>query len=81
MADYVHETNHHVLYRVTPVYEGDNLVASGVIMEAASVKMKKFVFMCLSTMCSRGFGLIMQQEKAGRVKLQKAKKRMKKLPM
>ena len=21
VADYVHETNHHVLYRVTPVYE------------------------------------------------------------
>lgn len=38
VADYVHETNHHVLYRVTPVYEEENLVASGVIMEAASVE-------------------------------------------
>lgn len=37
VADYVNETNHHVLYRVTPVFEGDNLVASGVEMEAYSV--------------------------------------------
>lgn len=36
--DYVEETGHHVLYRVTPVYDGDNLVASGVRMEAASVE-------------------------------------------
>ena len=38
VADYVQETDHHVLYRVTPVFEGDNLVASGVQMEAASVE-------------------------------------------
>lgn len=38
VADYVRETGHHVLYRVTPVYEGDNLVADGVVMEAASVE-------------------------------------------
>lgn len=38
LADYIHETNNHVLYRVTPVYEGDNLVASGVQMEAMSVE-------------------------------------------
>lgn len=38
VADYVKETNHHVLYRVTPLFEGDNLVASGVIMEALSVE-------------------------------------------
>ena len=44
VADYVHETNHHVLYRVTPVYEGDNLVASGVIMEAASVEDEEIRF-------------------------------------
>ncbi len=36
--DYVDETNNHVLYRVTPVFEGDNLVASGVQMEAYSVE-------------------------------------------
>ena len=38
IADYVHETNNHVLYRVTPVFEGDNLVANGVLMEALSVE-------------------------------------------
>ena len=38
VADYVHETNHHVLYRVTPVFENSNLVASGVLMEAQSVE-------------------------------------------
>ena len=36
--DYVEETRNHVLYRVTPVYKGDNLVASGVQMEAWSVE-------------------------------------------
>lgn len=36
--DYVEETNNHVMYRVTPVFEGNNLVASGVIMEAFSVE-------------------------------------------
>ena len=36
--DYVEETENHVLYRVTPIYEGDNLVASGVLMEAGSVE-------------------------------------------
>lgn len=38
--DYVDETGNHVLYRVTPVFEGDNLVASGVQMEAESVEDK-----------------------------------------
>lgn len=38
VADYVKETEHHVLYRVTPIFEGDNLVASGVQMEAYSVE-------------------------------------------
>ncbi len=36
--DYVDATDHHVLYRVTPVFEGSNLVASGVLMEAFSVE-------------------------------------------
>lgn len=40
VADYVHETNHHVLYRVTPYFEGDDLVAKGVQMEAYSVEDK-----------------------------------------
>lgn len=38
VADYIKETGNHVLYRVTPVFEGDNLVASGVFMEAESVE-------------------------------------------
>ena len=38
VADYVKETENHVLYRVTPMYEGDNLVATGVQMEAWSVE-------------------------------------------
>ena len=38
VADYVKETGNHVLYRVTPFFEGDNLLASGVLMEAESVE-------------------------------------------
>lgn len=38
VADYVKETNHHVMYRVTPVFDGDNLLASGVQIEAESVE-------------------------------------------
>ena len=38
VADYVKETNNHVLYRVTPIFDGDNLVASGVLIEAKSVE-------------------------------------------
>ena len=40
VADYVKATDHHVLYRVTPVFEEDNLVATGVEMEAYSVEDK-----------------------------------------
>ncbi len=36
VADYIKETNNPVLYRVTPIYEGENLVANGVLMEAKS---------------------------------------------
>ena len=38
VSDYVHATGCHVLYRVTPVFTGDNLVADGVLMEARSVE-------------------------------------------
>ena len=38
VAEYIKSTNNHVLYRVTPVYKGDNLLATGVIMEAKSVE-------------------------------------------
>ncbi|MDO4478581.1 MAG: DNA/RNA non-specific endonuclease [Lachnospiraceae bacterium] len=37
-VQYINETGDHVLYRVTPFFEGDNLVADGVLMEAASVE-------------------------------------------
>lgn len=40
VADYVDETDNHVIYRVTPVFSDDNLVASGVIIEAKSVEDK-----------------------------------------
>lgn len=36
--DYVKETDNHVLYRVTPIFTGDNLVADGVLMEGYSVE-------------------------------------------
>lgn len=38
VADYVKETGNHVMYRVTPVFDGSNLVASGVLMEGKSVE-------------------------------------------
>ena len=38
VADYIKETGNHVLYRVTPIFDGNNLVASGVHMEAWSVE-------------------------------------------
>ena len=40
VADYIKDTGNHVLYRVTPIFEGSNLVASGVQMEALSVEDK-----------------------------------------
>ena len=38
IADYVKETKNHVMYRVTPIYDGNNLLARGVQMEAWSVE-------------------------------------------
>lgn len=38
VAEYVRETKNHVLYRVTPIFKGENLVASGVNIEAKSVE-------------------------------------------
>lgn len=38
VADYIKKTSNHVLYRVTPIFEGDNLLASGIQMEAYSVE-------------------------------------------
>lgn len=38
VADYVKETDNHTLYRVTPIFKDDELVARGVLMEAKSVE-------------------------------------------
>lgn len=38
VADYVNNTGNHVLYRVTPMFSGSNLVANGVLIEAKSVE-------------------------------------------
>ncbi len=38
VADYIKETGNHVAYRITPIYVGNNLLASGVQMEAYSVE-------------------------------------------
>ncbi len=38
VADYIKETNNHVAYRITPIYIGNNLLASGVQMEAYSIE-------------------------------------------
>ncbi len=38
VADYVKESKNHVMYRVTPIYDGDNLLADGVQIEAYSVE-------------------------------------------
>ena len=38
VADYVKETGNHVMYRVTPLFKGNNLLAQGVQMEAYSVE-------------------------------------------
>lgn len=38
VADYIKETNNHVMYRVTPIFDGKNLLATGVQMEAWSIE-------------------------------------------
>ena len=38
VADYIRETDNHVAYRITPIYDGNDLVATGVQMEAYSVE-------------------------------------------
>lgn len=44
VLDYINTTGNHVLYRVTPVYNGDALLPDGVIMEAQSVEDEELVF-------------------------------------
>ncbi len=38
VAKYIKETNNHVLYRATPIFIGDNMLASGIQLEALSVE-------------------------------------------
>ena len=39
-ADYIKETNNHVLYRVTPIFDEDDLLCRGVLMEGYSIEDK-----------------------------------------
>ena len=38
VSKYIKETSNHVLYRVTPIYKGSNLLPTGVLIEAYSVE-------------------------------------------
>lgn len=38
VADYIKETGNHVLYRATPVFDGENLLADGVLLEGYSIE-------------------------------------------
>lgn len=49
-ADYIRSTGNHVMYRVTPVFEGNNLVATGVLMEGYSVE-DKGEGICFNVFC------------------------------
>ena len=40
VANYIRTTHNHVLYRVTPIFEGNNLVASRIQIEALSYEDK-----------------------------------------
>ena len=65
VADYIQETDNHVLYRVTPIFEGNNLLANGVLMEGYSVEDKGAgVSYCVPTMSSRALRLTMPQARA-----------------
>lgn len=44
VADYITKTKNHVMYRATPIYSGDNLLANGVQIEAKAIEDKEFYF-------------------------------------
>ena len=54
VADYVKETANHVLYRVTPVFEGSELVARGVLMEGLSMEDDEVCFCVYVYNCQPG---------------------------
>ena len=57
VAGYIRQTGHHVLYRVTPVFEGRNLLASGVLMEARSVEDPEVQFCVFCYNVQPGIGI------------------------
>ena len=61
VADYVKETENHVLYRVTPIFEGSELVARGVQIEAClwKIRARGFVLTYMSITCNQALSLIM----------------------
>lgn len=67
VADYVEETGNHVMYRVTPVYEGDDLVARGVLMRDIPWRTKEtgFCIASLPIMCSREWRSTTLPERVG----------------
>lgn len=70
VCDYVKETNNHVRYRVTPIFKGDNLVCSGIQMEAFSIedngKGIKFNVYCFNN--QKGIEINYKNGKAKRIK-------------
>ncbi len=50
VADYIKETKNHVMYRVTPIFEGENLLCKGVKMEAYSVE-DRGAGICFNVFC------------------------------
>ena len=67
VADYIQETGNHVLYRVTPMFEGSDLLAQGVQMEAWSVEDQETAspFMCSATTYSPVWRLTMPLGRTG----------------
>jgi len=57
VADYVEETGNHVLYRVTPVFLGEELVARGVLMEGLSVEDREIQFCVFAYNAQPGIGI------------------------
>ncbi len=57
IADYVKSTNHHVLYRVTPIFKDRELVCRGVLMEAQSIEDDSCVFCVYCYNVQPGIGI------------------------
>ena len=57
VLNYIARSGNHVIYRVTPVYTGDNLVADGVLMEAQSVEDNGLRFCVFTYNVADGIGI------------------------